>query len=265
MPINNKIAVVASCDTVLKKAQELALHLNLPLITPTQPIGSFIYLLIVTHNSLELRENVTRETKPIFIDFLAPQISYRTKYGGGKNQLIAKAVGIKNRKNLTLIDATAGFGIDAFILASLGCEVTMLERSPIIHALLADGLERLHKKPDLKISLKLTQSFDYINKILQENLEKPDVIYLDPMYPKRSKSALNKRTMRVLHEIVGDDNDASKLLDVALKCVNNRVVVKRPKQANYLGGIKPNLQFFSQGSSRYDIYFPDKNKSEKTS
>jgi len=254
-PLNNKIAVMASCNSVLTKARELSQHLHLPLVTQNQPTHSFMFLLTATPNRLELRENTVKGTKPIFVDFLAPKINYRTKYGGGKKQLIAKAIGIKNKKNLVVIDATAGFGVDAFILASLGCEVTMLERSPIIGALLEDGLKRLNSQ-SLKITLKPTQAFDYINKIMQDGLEKPDVIYLDPMYPKRPKSALNKKVMRVLHEIVGDDSDAPKLLDLALKYVKNRAVVKRPKYAAYLGEIKPSLQFFSSGSSRYDVYFP---------
>ena len=253
---DNKIAIITSDDSLSAKAQELSWRLHLPLVSQNQSTHLFAFLLAVTPKRLELRENTIKRAKPIFVDFLAPKIYYRTKYGGGKNQLIAKAIGVKNKKNLVVIDATAGFGIDAFILASLGCEVTMLERSPIIGALLKDGLERLDNR-NLKIDLKITQSIDYIDKIIKNALEKPDVIYLDPMYPKRSKSALNKRTMRILHEIVGDDADASKLLDLALKCAKNRVIVKRPKLADYLlGKLKPNLQFFSSGSSRYDVYFP---------
>lgn len=262
--IDNKIAVIATSDSVLTKAQKIALRLHLPLVNGHNTTHPF--LLAVTPERLELWENNATNHKPIFVDFLTPQIIYRTKYGGGKNQLIAKAIGVSNKKKPVVLDATAGFGIDAFVLASLGCEVTMLERSPVISALLVDGLERLrsHRHPgftghpsdkNINLTLKSTPSFDYMDKIIQENLEKPDVIYLDPMYPKRSKSALNKKTMRILHELVGSDNDAAKLLAIALKCAKNRVVVKRPKYTGYLGELKPNLQFFSGGSSRYDVYF----------
>ncbi len=251
---------MATSVSVLKKAQELSVRLHLPLITHEQPTNFFAFLLIFTPECLELREVDLKNSKPIFVNFLAPQINYRTKYGGGKKQLIAKAIGIKSKKNLTVLDTTAGFGVDAFILASLGCEVTMLERSPIINALLEDGLERLKANGcNLKINLKHTQSVDYIKKISKLALEKPDVIYLDPMYPTRSKSALNKKTMRILHDIVGSDDDASELLNIALKCAKNRTVVKRPKYAKYLGEIKPNLQFFSSGSSRFDVYFSKNN------
>jgi 16S rRNA (guanine1516-N2)-methyltransferase len=230
----------------------LASQLNLPLVDSNQVNHSFPFLLAVTPERLELRENAAKHAKPIFVDFLTPKLNYRIKNGGGKKQLIAKAIGVKNGKNLAVIDATAGFGIDSFILASLGCDVTMLERSPIIGALLKDGLKRLNK--NMKISLHVIQSLDYINKISQYDSKKPDVIYLDPMYPTRPKSALNKKIMRVLHELVGDDNDAPKLLEAALRCAKKRVVVKRPKYADYLGDLKPDLQFSSSGSCRYDVY-----------
>lgn len=255
---NNKIAITVENHELLAKAQDLARRLSLPLITQSDVTGLYQFFLAVTPERLELRENSAKNTKPIVVDFLAPTITYRIKYGGGKNQLIAKALGIKNKKHPLVIDATAGFGIDAFLLASLGCEVLMLERSPIIHALLADGLEHLNKSSistHLKLKLKLTESFAYLNQIRENRKSKVDVIYLDPMYPKRSKSALNKKAMRILHELVDDNSDASQLLELALKCVKNRVVIKRPRLASNLGELQPDVQFFSPGT-RYDVYLP---------
>ncbi len=266
--MNNQIAITTTCDASLEKARKLSLHLQLPLIIPNESAANFRFLLTVTPNRLELRENSLRPTKPIFVDFLSPQINYRVKHGGGKNQLIAKAVGVKNKKTLTVLDATAGLGIDAFVLASLGCVVTMLERCKVVAALLTDGLERLKSSGhNLRLNLKFTQATTYIEKISRKNQDKPEVIYLDPMYPKRAKSALNKKSMRILHDLVGDDSDATNLLTLALTCAQSRVVVKRPRCADYLGNIKPDLQFFSSGSSRYDVYlskiFMDlKNKEE---
>lgn len=254
-PISNKIAIIASNEALVEKAAELAQQLNLPLIA--QPIITIPFLLILTPNHLELQETGSKNSKPIIIDFLSPKLNYRVKHGGGKNQLIAKAIGIKNKKTLKVLDATAGFGVDAFILATLGCEVVMLERSPVIGALLEDGLTRLKKEQpyhNLKINLYITQATVYLKKIIQHNVPQPDVIYLDPMFPQRQKSALNKKTMRILHEIVGADDDAHKLLALALKSAKNRVVVKRPKNSPSLTLLKPDLQLASGGSSRYDIY-----------
>lgn len=255
--VAKKIAVTAFDNSLLSQAQKLAKQLHLPYIEPTQNIDSFPLLLTLTPERLEIRESANKNSKPIFVDFLAAPLNYRLKHGGRKQELLAKAIGIKNKKNLTVIDATAGFGVDAFILASLGCKVIMLERSCIISALLADGLKRL-KQHHLNLSLKHTETADYLNNIIANDLPKPDVIYLDPMYPQRSKSALNKKNMRILHEIVGADNDASQLLNLALKCAKHKVVVKRPRLAEYLGWLKPNLQFAGNGSSRYDVYLTPK-------
>lgn len=248
-----KIAVIATCSSMLTKAKRIAKKLSLPLIENGKIPDHFLFLLAVTPGRVELRENSSKRSNPIFVDFISPKLNYRIKYGGGKSQLLARAVGIKGGKRPVVIDATAGFGVDAFILASLGCEVLMLERSPIVGVLLEDGLKRLKKANGFQnLKLKICQAIDYILK----KIVSPDVIYLDPMYPERFKSALNKKTMRILHTLVGKDDDASELLKIALKRVKNRVVVKRPKLAASLGEIKPDLTLSSAGSCRYDIYFP---------
>lgn len=253
--INNQVAVTATCTDCLDKAQTLASKLNLPLLDTKNNSVKFPFLLVYTSKHLELRENTNKRSQPILVDFLSSQLKYRVKYGGGKKQLIAKAIGIKDNKNLTVIDATAGFGTDAFILASLGCHVTMIERSPIVGALLEDGLNRIQTNSKQKnLSLIQGDSITELKKIITNNLKRPDLIYLDPMYPERKKSALNKKIMRILYVLVGQDNDASKLLKIAVKCARKRVVVKRPKDSVYLGNKKPDLQLSSGASSRYDIY-----------
>jgi 16S rRNA (guanine1516-N2)-methyltransferase len=256
--IENKIAVAASSNSALTKAKKLSRQLNLQLIDYERVSSPF--LLAITPERLELQEKNTKNSKPIYVDFLAPSIDYRMQYGGGNKQLIAKAIGIKPGIRPTVLDTTAGLGIDAFVLASLGCDVVMLERSPIIGALLEDGLERFRKTvqaKNIKLDLHLTQAIDYLNKISRRGIKKPDVIYLDPMYPERKKAALGKKTMRILHELVGADEDALEVFNLALKCTKKRVVVKRPGYAKNLGGLKPDLKFSSGGSGRFDVYFAD--------
>jgi 16S rRNA (guanine1516-N2)-methyltransferase len=256
MNSENKIAITASCDSMLIKAKELAGQLNLPFVYHDQIFYPF--LLMVTPERLELREMRVKNSKSIYVDFLGSSLNYRVKSGGGNKQLIAKAVGIKSGFRPTVLDATAGFGVDAFVLASLGCEVVMLERSLVISALLQDGLDRFRKEisvKNIKISLHISQSIDYLSKIFCGKIQKPDVIYFDPMYPKRQKSALGKKTMRILHELVGDDEDAAEVFALALKCAKKRVIVKRPSYAPGLGIIQPDLKFSAGGSCRYDVYF----------
>ena len=81
----------------------------------------------------------------------------------------------------------------------------------------------------------------------------PDVIYLDPMFPVRSKSAQVKKEMRIFHQLVGADPDSDSLLDAALSQARYRVVVKRPRIAPALANTPPNYTLEGK-SNRYDIY-----------
>src|SRR5690606_10328681 len=83
---------------------------------------------------------------PIFVDFLKGPLAHRRCYGGGRGQMISRAVGLRNKPFLTVVDVTAGLGKDAFILATLGCDVVMVERNPIMGALLRDGLTRAQEQ-----------------------------------------------------------------------------------------------------------------------
>lgn len=260
MSSKNKIAVTTSCDSMLAKAENLARQLNLPCVDFYH--SDYAFLLTVTPERLELREkSVKNSKKPIYVDFLAPNLIYRIKHGGGNKQLLARAIGIKNGIRPTVLDATAGLGVDAFVLASLGCEIVLLERSPIIGTLLQDGLDRFRKQSQfktIKMDLHILQAIDYFDKILHAKIKKPDIIYLDPMYPERKKAALGKKSMRILHELVGTDEDAAEVLALALQCAKKRVVVKRPSYAASLGLLKPDLVFSLGGSCRHDVYFVER-------
>ncbi len=189
-----------------------------------------------------------------FVDFLSPKSEYRRLHGGGRHQLIAKAVGIKPKQSLKVLDVTAGFGQDAYVLACLGCEMTLLERSNIIYRLLEDGIIRARENPEfqkLKMELINIDALDYLNKLGEKNC--PDVIYVDPMFPSRQKSALVKKEMRMLKAVVGEDSEADQLLTYALKKAKKRVVVKRPKLAPPLEGKEPDIVYKGK-SSRFDVY-----------
>ena len=156
------------------------------------------YRLIYFQNHLALQIDGDDAPGPVFVDFVHGAVGHRRQFGGGKNQLIAKAVGIKSNEKLRVLDVTAGLGRDAFVLATLGCDVLMCERSPVIYALLQDGLARAEKENWFqKISLKLIQA-DAIVYLQKNQLFIPDVIYIDPMFPEKTKSALVKKEMRVL-------------------------------------------------------------------
>lgn len=252
----------------LSKAQKLASCLSIPLLQnlPSESeTKKYPFLLVLTEDRLELQATHSTNAnnkKPLYVDFLDSSLIYRITHNSGKKQLIGKATGIKSDYKPFVLDATAGLGIDAMVLACLGCKVHMLERSPIIGALLQDGLERLEKTrqekkasflpPNFSLTLTIANSIDYIK--CYSDTQKPDVIYLDPMYPERKKSALGKQQMRLIKKIVGEDEDAHELLKAALKLATKRVVVKRPRLAHPLASHrKPDLAF-KGNSSRYDVY-----------
>lgn len=192
---------------------------------------------------------------PIRVDFVAGAAAHRRLYGGGAGQMIAKAVGLQPGVRPTVLDATAGLGGDAFVLAQLGCTMTLLERQPVVAALLADGLVRAAADPEvgaIAARMRLIRG-NAIEAMAAWADEPPQVIYLDPMFPHRDKSALVKKEMRLFRPLVGDDDDAPALLAAALPLASHRVVVKRPRKAPAIAGPAPS--FVLEGkSSRYDIY-----------
>lgn len=254
-PISPKFTVTSESPENQQNAQNLAIQLNLPY--RELPLCKSEWLLIFTTNHLELRQRNYKIGGPIYVDFLHGKTAYRQKHGGGKNQLIAKAIGIKSNYKPTVLDATAGLGRDAFVLASLGCKVQMIERSQIIAALLEDGLLRAQQNTEFQkncaLSLLHIDSKTYLQRLNENNTNVPDVIYIDPMYPLRTKSALVKKELRALREIVGEDNDAAEILHLALKIAKKRVVVKRPKSAPTLNEIKPSI-IYQSVNTRFDVY-----------
>jgi 16S rRNA (guanine1516-N2)-methyltransferase len=243
------------CNSTLPSQQQhaatLSQHLQLPLLTC--PDNTFHYLLVITDTHLELRDTQNPRLKPVYVDFLSNAAQYRYQQGGGKNQLIARAVGIKGNFKPTIIDATVGLGSDALVLTNLGCKIQGIERSPIIAALLQDGLARHQQQnPNINFSLTIANAIDYFTVLQPEQF--PDVIYLDPMFPERQKSALVKKEMRLLRDLVGDDTDAATLLTTALARAKKRVVVKRPRLAErIIAAPEPDI-VFKGASCRFDCY-----------
>lgn len=195
---------------------------------------------------------------PVVVDFIGGKAGHRRRFGGGKGQAIARAVGLnRGGRSLSVLDATGGLGRDAFVLASLGCQVTLVERSPVIAALLADGLERASLDADVRelagrIRLMPDDALTVMASLAAQD-QKVDVVYLDPMFPHRQKTALVKKEMRLFQTLVGEDADADSLLAPALALAHHRVVIKRPRTAPPLAGQAPTYQLEGK-SCRYDIH-----------
>ena len=176
--------------------------------------------LVQTDERLELRKLDEPKLRAVYVDFIGGTMAHRRKFGGGRGEAVAKAVGIKGSALPTVIDATAGLGRDAFVLAAIGCQVRLVERHPVVFLLLQDGLNRAYQDEEigeiLQQNLRLL-NVHHINE-LDPNSDYADVVYLDPMYPHKQKSALvKKKEMRVFQHLVGADLDADELLLPALQ------------------------------------------------
>ncbi len=250
-------------DQYAAEALSLSEYLSVPLLSPNAEEvaarSAYSFLLIVDAQGCSLVQGKQR----IAVDFVAGASRHRRLHGGGRGQPIAKAVGIKAGNIVpSVFDATAGLGGDAFVLATLGCRVQLCERSALAYVLLRDGIVRAKNNSDKnlrdivkRLDLLAVDAILHMNDLLAKKAaaEMPDVIFLDPMFPEKRKNAAPKKEMAAFHQLIGADEDADALLPLALQVAQRRVVVKRPRHAPVLAGIKPNLVLEGE-STRFDIY-----------
>lgn len=189
-------------------------------------------------------------------------LGWRIAQERARHEMIVKACGLKKADQpLRVFDATAGLLRDAAVLAAAGASVTLAERSPVIAALIQDGLKQAAHSFDLQTLLSRLEfrpgdSLQQLQALALADTppeKRPDVVCLDPMFPHRDKTALVKKEMRVFRAVVGEDTDADALLAPALSAARKRVVVKRPRLAPWLADKKPSLVMEGK-SGRFDIY-----------
>lgn len=190
------------------------------------------------------------------VDFVQGTARHRRLFGGG--ELLARAVQAKTQP--LVWDATGGLGRDAFVMASLGLEVVVFEHNPYVHALLADGLRRaLADQHTAQIAQRINLEYGSIicKAAMQKPDSLPDVIYLDPMYPQKQKSAAVKKEMAYFHELLGtaDEKNDRDLLLAAQRIAGKRVVVKRPANGKFLADKQPAFQYMGK-TTRFDGYIP---------
>jgi len=188
------------------------------------------------------------------IDFTEGSVAHRLRFGGGRGQDIAKAMGLRAGKTPMIVDATAGLGRDSFLLASLGAQVTLIERSEKMHELLVQGMQRAAKEGGQlreiigRMTLLKGDSLDIIPELAGE------AILIDPMHPERKKSALVKQELRQVREIVGSDDDAADLVRLAIKHARKRVVLKWPAKGAPIEGVKKCTHQIIGKTTRYDVF-----------
>lgn len=248
------------CDSHQRDSHERAVALAARLALPLHdvaPIDSdYVAALQFYADRLQLQPADARQSGPIFVDFCGGANAYRMQGGA---ELIVKAVRGRSKEMLRVLDATAGLGRDSFVLASRGLQVQMLERSPIVAALLDDGLERARHSGDARLeaivsqmTLQATEAGAYLEGLQPAHY--PDVIYLDPMFPASDKSALVKKEMRLFQQLFhGAEDDCDTLLSLSRQRARLRVVVKRPRKSEPLANAKPDYALEGK-SVRFDVY-----------
>lgn len=248
--ILSKVKLFLEDQSQLLRAQSLSDELGLKLIFKADDNS---FCLTIGKMSLFLLAPKKMNLSPLQISFNEGKLKHRLKSGIGIKQNIAKAIGVKHDFKPKILDVTAGMGADAFVLASLGCRVHMLERNPIIATLLEDGLAR--SVSDNKVGKIITQNMSLSRSdILKNRVDfQPDVVYLDPMFSNNSNRRLSGKNMQYFREIAGVDADADDLLEVALSLSAKRIVVKRSRKDDSLKGRKPSHQIKGR-TTRYDVY-----------
>ncbi len=190
----------------------------------------------------------------LVVDFLGGAVGYRFRAGGQKGQALPKAVGFAKGRTPSVVDATAGLGRDSFLLASLGADVTLIERNPRMHELLAEGMARARAAGGAAAEAVGRMTLLQGDARLLLPALAPEVVLVDPMHPPRRNSALVKQEMRLLSELVGSDPDSAELMRVALAHARKRVVLKWPLRADPLEGVPPPSHQITGKTTRYDVW-----------
>ena len=248
---SGKLAVLCQSLSYKEKAQELADRLVVPLYESIDKECPESFFLSWRDGCLKLLDKELLKKGGLVVD-IEPRNGEQRSWPAPKQDALAQALG---RKTKTVVDATTGWGQDSLHIFRMGYELVCIERSPVMVELLSDGFKRLDEQDWMqKLNLQPPQLLSGNAIDVLKNLDTvPDCIYLDPMFPpKRKTSALTKKSMVVLRDLLGDDQDKELLFGVALKTAGKRVVVKSPDYAQPLGG-KPSESY--QGKLlRYDVY-----------
>jgi 16S rRNA (guanine1516-N2)-methyltransferase len=249
--------VCAADEPGLPAAEALAAELSLRLLPlgyagrPETPTGQLV--LSLRAGRLELAATGRRAPGGVAADFCGELQRELAGPGAGRRRALARAAGLGPGESLQILDATAGLGRDAFRLASLGCQVMLVERSPIVAALLSDGIRRASADSSAASAVGRMRLVTGDAREVLRRAPRPDVVLIDPMYPPARKSAAPGRELALLRRLLGSDEDAGELLEAARAAALRRVVVKRRAHDPPLDGVPPDLSWPGR-STRFDVY-----------
>jgi 16S rRNA (guanine1516-N2)-methyltransferase len=258
MPEQCLVALADSDASAVCDLGIFATQLSVPLLPLEHTPQDFCqFLLFYEDARLCLRSTSEGASGAVCVDFDSESLQYRQRRPVQPEALL-KAAAVKQGHMTRVLDATAGFGLDAYLFAAAGSEVTMCERSKILHAMLADGIRRASQSVDERVRQTVARMHllegDSLMLMQGQWQERPEVIYLDPMFPERKKkSAKVKKNMFLLQQLLHGEEDAPGLLAQALGLAAKRVVVKRPRHAPFLDDRAPGFTLEGK-SSRFDVY-----------
>ena len=172
---------------------------------------------------------------------------------GGQNELLGRAVGVKNDRHPNVFDATGGLGRDAFVLADLGCRVTLCEQLPALAWLLHDAILCAQVSRYEAVRDAAERMTVYVGDSEAQSLGAATVIYMDPMFPERKKAAAVKKEAMMLQYLTAPNDGGEALMDWAWQQAVDRIVVKRPLKAPVLGQRKASFTL-SGKSVRFDVF-----------
>ncbi|KAA1192807.1 hypothetical protein F0M18_09135 [Pseudohalioglobus sediminis] len=252
------LAVCACTEASLATAEGLARSLGCllaPVGVMPRDYAAARALLLVSDDKLALQLCGRKMPGPVSVDFGSSGMRHRR--AAGHNELLGKAVGVGRKSALSVIDATAGLGRDSFVLADLGARVRLCERHPVIAAMLEAGMDAARNSGDSWLVERVSRM--QLHKgdaclLPPEQLVDVDVIYLDPMFPARTKAAAVKKEMALFQYLLHDSSgDGEATLHWALQQQVARVVVKRPARAEALAGVAPSHSIEGR-AVRYDVH-----------
>lgn len=251
--LNLDIAVAAAHPDHSAEAEKLATRLDLPLARSDR---QYQLLLRCGKAGLDLvKPGDPHLAGPVRVEFTTGQSAFRRQQQ--KKELLVRAAGFKTTAVPTVLDGTGGLGRDGFILATAGCRVHIIEQHPIVAALLADGLQRALLHPDTSEIARRIQvtTGDTVAALqaMQQTGRRVDVVYLDPMFPARRKSARVKKELQILQMLTAESTSHEELMEAALATADNRVVVKRPRRGAPLTS-RPPSHSLSGKTVRFDVY-----------
>ncbi|MBV1920331.1 MAG: class I SAM-dependent methyltransferase, partial [Pseudomonadales bacterium] len=215
------------------------------------------YVLSLENDRIQLAPRDKSMGNPVVVDFASGTIGFRGRQNV-RQELSVKAVFGRDKKSApNVLDMTGGLGRDSFILACAGCNVTTLERNPLVFLLLSDGLYRAETDFELQAVVQYIDLHYYdavvCDAVVAPDIANCDVVYMDPMFPERTKSALVKKEMRVFRDVVGEDVDVHQLFEQARNVARKKVIVKRPRKSAFIKDKKPTYSVEGR-SSRFDVY-----------